>query len=54
MSAIWSGLISLRLSPRDLRIFTQESRASMSWTLPWRSGRLRFVSTQKYVEIPVL
>ena len=44
----------LRFSPRDFRIFSHEPRASTSWTSPRRSGLLRLVTIQKYVEMPVL
>jgi len=54
ISAIWSSFTILRFSPRLLRIFVHSSRASTTWTLPRRSGDLRFVSTQKYVEMLVL
>ena len=45
---------SLRLSPRDLRIFCHWSRASSSTTLPLCSGLFLLVRIQKYVEMPVL
>jgi len=54
ISAMCDGDSSLRFSPRLLRIFCQSSRASTSCTKPRRSGALRFVTTQKYVEMPVL
>ncbi len=45
MSCARSSGISRRLSPRLLRIGTQNEVASMSWTLPLRAGALRFVTT---------
>ena len=54
MCLIWSALICLRLSPRDLRIFSHWSRASSRMTLPRSACAFLLDRIQKYVEIPVL
>jgi hypothetical protein len=47
IASICSSEICLRFSPRLLRIFVHDSRASTSCTLPRRCSLLRFVTTQK-------
>ena len=54
ISSMCSSPSSLRLLPRLLRIFLLKPVASMSCTLPRRSARLRLVTIQKYVLMPVL
>jgi hypothetical protein len=46
MSSMCSGLSSLRLLPRLLRIFCQKPLASMSCTLPLRAAGLRLLTIQ--------
>ena len=54
MCLIWSLLTCFRLSPSDLRIFSNWSRASSRMTLPRSAGAFRLDRIQKYVEMPVL